>query len=75
NLNKFNLQRNLDETPNIIVALFNILKDTREIKILHPEVNDEIKGNWLGRMASISGSPVSNVYQIFCETINKLQLK
>ncbi|HGA3140145.1 TPA: P-loop NTPase fold protein [Enterobacter hormaechei] len=75
NLNKFNLQRNLDETPNIVIALFNILKDTHEIKILHPELNDEIKGNWLGRMASISGSPVSNVYQIFCETINKLQLK
>lgn len=75
NLNEFNLQRNLDETPNIIIVLFNILKDTPEIKILHPEVNDEIRRNWIGRMANISGSPVGNVYQIFCETINKLQLK
>lgn len=75
NMGKFNFELNTDETPNVLIVLFSIFKDNAEMRVLHPELNDEIKQNWNSYMSSMSSGTIINPYKTFSNTINKLLLK
>ncbi|EAT0659122.1 hypothetical protein EK490_15565, partial [Salmonella enterica] len=75
NLEKFNFQLNTDETPNIIIALFNIFKDHQDMSSIHTDLNEEIIRNWTIYMSRNAGAPASNLLRTFNQTINKLLLK
>lgn len=75
NLEKFNFQLNTDETPNIIIALFNIFKDHQDMRSIHTDLNEEIIRSWTIYMSRNAGAPASNLLRTFNQTINKLLLK
>ncbi|ELO4115063.1 NTPase [Salmonella enterica] len=75
NIQNFNFQLSTDETPNIIIALFNIFKNHQDMSSIHTNLNEETIQNWVAYISRSSGSPASNLLRTFNQTINKLLLK